>query len=97
MAYRVGLPGWKWAARLGFETLVRVRITWDPDAEVFVALSDDLDELAVEAKSLDELRQDIGEIIPDLLADRLKVPPQSPSALRSRTRLVTDVTSPCFA
>lgn len=40
-AYRVGFPGWKIAARLGFMLKVRVDVLWDDDAKVFVAQSDD--------------------------------------------------------
>jgi hypothetical protein len=40
-AYRVGFPGWKIAARLGFMLKVRVEVLWDDEAKVFVARSDD--------------------------------------------------------
>lgn len=41
MFYRVGFPGWKIAARLGFPLCVKVSVLWDKDAKVFVAQSDD--------------------------------------------------------
>ncbi len=40
-AYRVGFPGWKIAARLGFPLIIHANVIWDDEAKVFVACSDD--------------------------------------------------------
>ena len=56
MAYRVGLPGWKFLARRGFPVTLRVQIMRDQESGVYIARSPDLDGLVVEATSLDVLR-----------------------------------------
>ena len=56
--YRVGIPGWKWAAKWGFPVRLRVNITHDLEANVYVAESPDLDGLIVEAQTLDELKDE---------------------------------------
>lgn len=54
--YRVGLPGWKLAAKFGVPVRLRVNITQDLEANVYVAESPDLDGLIVEAHTLDEIK-----------------------------------------
>lgn len=44
-----------------------VRATWDDEAGVYVATSNDVDGLAAEAPTLEELRVKVLDIIPDLL------------------------------
>lgn len=56
--YRVGLPGWKLAARFGVPVRLRVNIRQDLEANVYWASSPDLDGLAVEAPTLDELKKE---------------------------------------
>lgn len=56
--YRVGLPGWKIAARLGVPVRLRVNITQDLEANVYVAESPDLDGLIVEGHTLDDIKQE---------------------------------------
>ena len=56
--YRVGLPGWKFAAKCGIPVRLRVNITQDLEANVYVAQSPDLDGLIVEAHTLDELQDE---------------------------------------
>ncbi|MEI2676485.1 MAG: DUF1902 domain-containing protein [Burkholderiaceae bacterium] len=56
--YRIGLPGWKLAARWGWPLKLRVRISRDDATGIYVAESPDLDGLIVEAPSLDELRKE---------------------------------------
>ena len=56
--YRVGLPGWKIAAKCGLPIRLRVNITQDLEANVYVAQSPDLDGLIVEAHTLDELKDE---------------------------------------
>jgi len=50
--------GWKLVASLGGRVRLRVNITHDPDANVYVAESPDLDGLICEASTLDELKSE---------------------------------------
>lgn len=54
--YRVGLPGWKLASKLGVPVRLRVNIRHDLEANVYWADSPDLDGLVVEAHTLDEIK-----------------------------------------
>ena len=56
--YRVGLPGWKLAAKLGVPVRLRVNITQDLEANVYIAESPDLDGLIVEGHTLDEIKDE---------------------------------------
>lgn len=56
--YRVGLPGWKLASKLGVSVRLRVNIRQDLEANVYVAESPDLDGLIVEAHTLDEIKDE---------------------------------------
>lgn len=53
--YKVGLPFWKTVARAGFPVALRINVSYDHDAKVFIATSNDLRGLVVEARSVDEL------------------------------------------
>lgn len=44
-----------------------VKATWDDEANVWVAESDDIDGLAAEADTLDELRDKVLRMIPELI------------------------------
>ena len=68
--YRIGLPGWKLAARFGVRLLLRVQVIRDDVAGVLVATSPDLPGLVVEAKSSGELIQCVYDCA-DLLIDEL--------------------------
>ena len=57
--YRVGLPGWKIAARLGVRLKLRVDIHHDADSHSYWASSPDLDGLVVAAPTLDALRSEV--------------------------------------
>ncbi len=56
--YRVGFPLWKVAARMGMPVRLRVNITQDLEANVYVAESPDLDGLIVEGHTLDEVKDE---------------------------------------
>ena len=56
--YRVGLPGWKFAARCGIPVRLRVNIRQDLEANVYVADSPDLDGLIVEGHTLDDIKDE---------------------------------------
>ena len=57
--YRVGLPGWKIAARLGVRLKIRVDIHHDVETSSYWASSPDLDGLIVAAPTLDALRFEV--------------------------------------
>jgi len=57
--YRVGLPGWKLAARLNLPLSLRVDVHFDHEVNIFWATSPDLDGLAVEGQTLDVLRSEV--------------------------------------
>lgn len=56
--YRVGFPGWKVASKLGMSVRLRVNISRDEAAGVYIAESPDLDGLIVEATTLEELKRE---------------------------------------
>ena len=56
--YRVGFPGWKLAAKLGVPVRLRVYITQDLEANVYVAESPDLQGLIIEGHTLDEVKDE---------------------------------------
>lgn len=74
MSYRVGFPGWKFAAKAGLELRISVQVYWDPEAKVFIGTSEDLDGLVLEAASLDELHQEVDAAIPQLITLQLSGP-----------------------
>jgi predicted RNase H-like HicB family nuclease len=73
--YRVGLPLWKTAARMGWTLQVRVEAMKDEEAGVFVARSPDLDGLVVEAKTLEELHVEVMHAADSLLELALRGQP----------------------
>lgn len=66
VCWRLGFPGWRVAARLGFPIKIKIEVNHDSDANVYFAFSDDIG-LAVEADSLDSLMAEIHCAIPALL------------------------------
>lgn len=75
--YRVGLPGWKWAAKLGAPVRLRVNIVYDSQANVYVAESPDLEGLIVEGKTLDEVKDEALAAAGALLELKLKSKPRA--------------------
>ena len=75
--YRVGLPGWKLAAKWGVPVRLRVNITQDLEANVYYAESPDLDGLIVEAHTLDELKDEALAAAGILLELALHTKPQA--------------------
>ena len=70
--YRVGFPGWKLAAKLGLPVRLRVYITQDLDANVYVAQSPDLEGLVIEGHTLDEVKSEALACSKILLEDALQ-------------------------
>lgn len=66
--YRVGLPFWKFLARLGVPMHLRVLVQRDAESSMFVAVSPDLKGLIVEAETMDELVTETRDVI-DMLLD----------------------------
>ena len=48
-------------------TVLRVQADWDPEAEVWVATSDDVPGLATEAESIEALTEKLRTVIPELV------------------------------
>ncbi|KEH08271.1 hypothetical protein GY14_20730 [Delftia tsuruhatensis] len=70
--YRVGLPFWKTAARLGVPIKVRVDVHYDEESSSFWAKSPSLDGLVVAGANLDELREEVISAASELLALQLE-------------------------
>jgi predicted RNase H-like HicB family nuclease len=68
MMYRAGHPFWKTLSRFGVLLTVRVDVLHDPEANVYVASSDDLRGLVCEAETMAELVDEINYGVEDLLA-----------------------------
>lgn len=66
MYWRLGFPGWRIAAALGFPIQIKVHVCKDEEAHVYYATSDDIG-LAVESDSLDVLMKEIDWALPELL------------------------------
>ncbi len=67
MNYRIGLPCWKIAYKLGFTLTFRVYITKSEEAPVFCAESPDLPGLIAEMPTLEELIKEVKIIAEELL------------------------------
>ena len=66
--YRLSWPLARFLASMGVPLLVKIEILYDPEATVYVATSPDLKGLIVEADSLDEIRTEVANLVPELLA-----------------------------
>jgi predicted RNase H-like HicB family nuclease len=53
--------------KVGHMRKIEVRADWDPEAQVWVACSDDIPGLITEAATVEALRQKLSIIIPELL------------------------------
>lgn len=65
--YRVGFPGWKFAARAGLTLQVRVEVHYDPEVKSYWTSSPDLKGLVVTANTLDDLMRETKSGIDDLM------------------------------
>lgn len=54
--------------KIGFTISIRIEVMLDKDAGVYVATSKDVPGLVIEAESLDEMKKEVTEAIPTLLA-----------------------------
>ena len=71
MFYKVGVPGWKFAAKLGIKLRVEVEIAHDAEADVFIALSPNLRGLVVEAETFEDLLSEVKNCSDALLREYL--------------------------
>lgn len=67
MRYRLGWPLGRVAARIGIPTLIRINVTKDEEAGVYVGTSTDLAGLVLEASSIEEMMSEAHDVIPCLL------------------------------
>jgi hypothetical protein len=74
--YRVGWLGWKTLAKAGAPMLIKLEIARDPEAEVFICTSPDLEGLVVESATIEGLHTDVNDCIDMLMQDLLKEPPK---------------------
>lgn len=73
-----------------------VKTTWDDEAEVWVAESDDVDGLATEAATLEELRDKVLRMIPELIQLN-KVASDLPEIpVRIMAEQTSRITNPCY-
>ena len=80
LMYRVGLPGWKTAAKLGVSLLLRIEIVRDEESGTFWARSPDLDGLVVSGATLDEVQSESIAAAEVLLALQLDKRPRPTNA-----------------
>jgi len=71
MHYRIGWLCWKFLARLGVPTYLRIKVLRDPEASVFIATSPDLQGLVIEAETMNELIEEAQAAIDMLLGEYL--------------------------
>lgn len=70
--YRIGLPFWKVAARIGVPLKFRVCVHTDAESGTYWAHSEDLDGLTVSGVTLDELHNEVLSAGAALLEEALK-------------------------
>jgi hypothetical protein len=78
--YRVGLPGWKIAARLGVPILIPLHVVHDKDARVHIVTSPNLRGLVVEmpaTATAEELHGELNACVDMLMLEILSRPPKS--------------------
>jgi predicted RNase H-like HicB family nuclease len=80
LLYRVGLPGWKIAAKLGTPLLIRILIVSDQETGTYWANSPDLDGLVVSGTTLDEVTSEAIAAGEDLLSLQLDKKPHPATA-----------------
>ena len=87
--YRVGLPFWKTAARLGVPVRLRVDVFFDEESPSYWAQSPHLDGLIVSGKDLTELHREAITAASELLALQLNYGPvRAETEMRIRDKAV---------
>lgn len=88
--YPLRFPFAEFFGAIGVPLLIVVRINCDPEAKVYVATSPDVPGLVVEAASLDQLKEEVEELLPELLImnnPRLHKQPQADVSFRHHLQL----------
>ena len=67
MKYPIRYPLAKLFASLGAVMLIRIDVTYDDEAQVYIATSKDLTGLILEAETFAELKKEAENVIPELL------------------------------
>ena len=67
LSWRLGAPGWKFAALLGWDITIKIDVFFDEESKFYYATSDSIG-LGVEGNSLDELMKEVRAAVPVLLA-----------------------------
>ncbi|WP_377294147.1 DUF1902 domain-containing protein [Rhizobium sp. SG2393] len=78
------------------DTTMVVTATWDEEASVWFATSEDIDGLAVEADTLEKLERKIADAVSDLLELNGKGPDLPEIPVRVRTEHVLKIPNPHF-
>lgn len=76
----VGIGPWYSANQMG-NFVYHVYADWDPEAEVWVATSDDVPGLATEAPTVEALSEKLRTMIPELLEANQLLPSDPPDAI----------------
>lgn len=77
MRYRVGVPGWKIASKIGMSVHLRVNISFDEESRSYWAESPDLDGLVVSGTDLDDLKSEALAAARELLELELHTKPRA--------------------
>jgi len=67
MNYPFRFPFPVFFAKLGFNLTIKIEIYRDTEADVYIAVSDDVPGLVIEAESYTKLKAEVAEAIPNLL------------------------------
>lgn len=79
-AYPVGWPLWQAAGKSGLPLSIRVKVTHDTEAGVYVAAQSNLPGLVAEAETLEDLLRNIEAAAADLIQEHLQATiPRSPA------------------
>ncbi|NLC36468.1 MAG: DUF1902 domain-containing protein [Alcaligenaceae bacterium] len=78
--YKVGLPLWKTAARLGVPVSLRIDVRHDSEVNVFIATSPDLNGLIVEATTIEDLIRETNGAVEMLMEELVHGSPKAPEA-----------------
>ncbi|SIQ57059.1 protein of unknown function [Rhizobium sp. RU20A] len=78
------------------DTTMVVTATWDEEASVWFATSDDIDGLAVEADTLERLEKKVADAVSDLLELNGVGPELAEIPVRLRTEHILKIPNPHF-
>lgn len=88
LAYRVGRPGWKLAARLGVALKANVSVVYEHESNMLVAASSDFApylEIVTEGRTFEELTGKLNDCFEMVLEEALRRPAKAPRVTSSMT------------